>query len=128
MQGALGRQEVTPVAEPTIEDFSIPKSTHQEAAPHSNKAPVANKEDPPKPLEPLTPLAEQTFNQSTGNVYEWSTGVLDRWLRCCEHDPHELDFKDTLVAHTEVYSLANYLLLPEVQALASKIRKLCSLR
>lgn len=88
---------------------------HQATALDANKAPIVDTEDPP---QPLTPFAKKALDVFKKNFHESSTQVLDRWLKTCKHDPHELNFETTLLAHAKVYSLAQKTFLADLQALA----------
>ncbi len=115
MHEAHGGHGTTPVATPTVEHFPISASTYQRVLLDADKALSTSKEDPPKTL---TNLAKRTYNSVTVKFCEPSTMNLDRWLRRCECVPNELDFEATLLAHAQVYALANYMLLADLQALA----------
>ena len=115
MHEAHGGNGITPAAIPTVEHFSISALTYQKVLLDANEARIATKKDPPKSL---TNGAKRTVQDSRITFHEPSTMILDRWLRRCEYDFHELDFEATLLAHAEVYALAVYMLLPDLQELA----------
>lgn len=114
MHKADGGHGTTAIAIPTAEDFSVSALTYQRVLIDANKARVANKEDPPKSQ---TSVARHLFHGSTIRFQEPSTMIIDRWLKRCEYDPHELDFEATLLAHAKVYALADYMLLADLRGL-----------
>ncbi len=117
MQGALGGQEIISVGPPTDEALSTPGFTQSGIALDAQQTLVPDREDLQRSL---TPLANQIVNDFTEQDHNSSTELLDGRLRRCERHPHIVNFEGTLLAHAKVYCLANYMLIPELQALAFK--------
>lgn len=69
-------------------------------------------------LQPLIDLADQLFNGVRYKPQTSSSEYFGIWSANTEHPPQYLDFEATFFAHAKVYALADYMLLPDLQAVA----------
>ena len=68
----------------------------------------------PKPF--LTPLADLRFNELSLPAKRTEAEKLKSWMQRTGDVRHDLDYELTLMAHAKLYVLANYMLLPGLQA------------
>ena len=67
---------------------------------------------------PLTSLQNIYFNEARPNLARSYAETFEPWARRFEQDPSSLNFEATLLAHAKLYALADYMLLPALQAQA----------
>jgi len=65
-----------------------------------------------------TPLSGLFFDRIDYQHRKSSIESFDLWMKTCGWQPWELNFEAALFAHAKIYCLANYMLLPDLQALA----------
>ena len=67
---------------------------------------------------PLTSLQHIYFDEASPNLARLYAETFEPWAKRFEQDPSTLNFEATLLAHAKLYALADYMLLPALQAQA----------
>ena len=67
---------------------------------------------------PLTSLENIYFDEARPKLAHSYAETVEPWVRRFEQDPSSLNFEATLLAHAKLYALADYMLLPALQAQA----------
>ena len=79
----------------------------------------------PKPT--LTPLANLRFNKLSPPTKRTEAETLESWMQRAGDVCYDMDYELTLMAHAKLYVLANYMLLPGLQAFTfERLQKLLS--
>lgn len=68
------------------------------------------------PKRPLTPLANICFNKTGSELASPYAEALQQWTTESEAFKSGMDFEASLLAHAKLYALADYMLLPVLQA------------
>ncbi|KAK4694953.1 hypothetical protein P7C71_g2709, partial [Lecanoromycetidae sp. Uapishka_2] len=91
-----------------------------ESAESDNTIIVVEPSDEPASMEvtrPVTPLLNLHFPPTTSMSKYSSAETFTAWKQSCQPRKNSLSYEATLFAHAKLYCLADYMLLPDLQAL-----------